>query len=210
MTRLQHCAFVAVTIVALGTTITSLSHPRGREAPLDVPELELHTPPHPGDPIGFDANGTQCLFEANLDALGAYRDAYVEKKLPLCPTTSAGRRMQDGGFFVVTSAIIPPYCDNVQVSSFTRTRTLHSLQSCQACLCRPGHFATFTWWDSTKGECMNNRAAEVMGGVRMIKTFTCQGGQLEVRGSGGPSYSENKFFCNDNCNLVHGCTAVEG
>jgi hypothetical protein len=203
MTRLQHCAFVAVTIVALGTTITSLSHPRGRDAPLDVPELELHTPPHPGDPIGFDANGTECLFEANLDALGAYRDAYVEKKLPLCPTTSAGRRMQDGGFFgVVTSASILPYCDvwtweNGLGNSFTvvgeRPNRQDALRSCRFCRCRFGWPSYASRWGFTGGEC---------GGISGEGTypFTCEGGQLEIRGE--------KFFCNAGCSLMHGCTAV--
>ena len=194
MTRLQHCAFVAVTIVALGTTITSLSHSRGREAPLDVPEYELHTPPHPDDPIGFDANGTQCLFEANLDALGAYRDAYVEK-LPLCPTTSAGRRMQDDVFFVVTSANILSYCR-------------WSLRSCQACRCRSGHVARFstplgptvlTTLGHTGGMCTDFRERV---SSSQIPPLTCEGGQLEIRG-------ENKFFCNAGCSLMHGCTAVE-
>ena len=197
MARLQHCAFMAVTIVAIGTTITSLSHPRGREAPLDIPEYELHTPPHPGDPIGFDVNGKQCLFEANFDALGAYRDAYVEK-FPLCPDAtknlstaaieSAGRRMQEESF-IVTGAIPIPYCESL------RPRVI---RSCHACRCQRGA-ATI------QGRCIEFTA----NALPINDPWTCEGGKLELRGQFedfGTNSHGTKFFCNDGCgDLMHGC-----
>ena len=127
MTRLPHCAFVAVTIIAVGTTITSLSHPRRRDEP-DVPELELHIPPHTGDPIGFDANGTECLFEANLDALGAFRNAFVER-FPLCPST--GRRMQERIYEVVIGADVVHDCNTIPGDGIIRR-----LRPCESCSCQ--------------------------------------------------------------------------
>ena len=184
--RLRHCAFVAMTIVALGTTITSLSHRASSQSGMDVPELEYHRPPLQEDPIRIDANGTVCLNRANLDALGKYKDAYLAKT-PLCSERRRLRPMETGSPEWNQQQLIPeefkklvPGIDTTATPRFVSgsCNTLTELKIGQACVC--GSSQALLTLDEERPECF---VPDEIFGTGIPVTLSCNG-TLELYSEG--------------------------
>lgn len=97
MTRLQHCALVALSIIAFGTTLFSISH-----AVVDSPSctgIELHIPPRPEDPLVFDTTGREYYTDDEFGLAGECASE-LAAKLPRARVyyNSTSRQLQENIF----------------------------------------------------------------------------------------------------------------